>query len=176
MDDKNNPISNLEVKYSVNGINYTDITGSDGTFSVQLTGEGEIKAFVEDSDDYVKSNASYKYNFTQTSNTNSQTSKTAVTTKVSKLASKITAKKATFKAKTKIKKYKITLKANKAIIKAKITVKIGTKTYKATTNSKGKATFKITRLTKKGKYIAVINYAGNSKYLASTKKVKIRVK
>ena len=73
VDDKNNPISNLEVKYSVNGINYTDITGSDGTFSVQLTGEGEIKAFVEDSDDYVKSNASYKYNFTQTSNTNTQT-------------------------------------------------------------------------------------------------------
>ena len=195
VDGENNPISNLEVKYSVNGINNTDVTGVDGTFAVQLTGEGEIKAFVEDSDLYIKSNASYKYNFTQIQNTTNTTGENPIDTstnvtppatttpivsqpdtKVSKVKSKITAKKATFKAKTKIKKYKITLKADKAISKAKVTIKIRGKTYKAKTNSKGKATFKITKLTKKGKYKAVIIYAGNSMYKASSKKVKITIK
>ena len=50
------------------------------------------------------------------------------------------------------------------------------KTYKATTNSKGKATFKITKLTKKGKFKAVIKFSGDKNYKKVSKKVKIRVK
>ena len=60
--------------------------------------------------------------------------------------------------------------------KAKVTIKVKGKTYKAKTNSKGKATFKITKLTKKGTYKAVIKYKGSSYYKNVTKKVKIRVK
>jgi len=100
------------------------------------------------------------------------------TIKISKEASKLTAKKKTFKAKTKTKKYTITLKSKsgKAIKKAKVTIKVKGKTYKAKTNSKGKATFKITKLTKKGKYTAKVKFAGNSYYSGKTVKVKITVK
>ena len=60
--------------------------------------------------------------------------------------------------------------------KVKLTLKVGKKTYKATTNSKGKATFKITKLTKKGKYTAKVKFAGNKYYKALSKKAKITVK
>ena len=94
-----------------------------------------------------------------------------------KTATKITAKKKTFKAKTKVKKYTITLKAGKkAVKKVQVTLKIGKKTFKAKTNAKGKATFKIKKLTKKGKYNAKITFKGNKLYKASSKKVKITVK
>ena len=103
--------------------------------------------------------------------------KQTTTPKVTKKATKITAKKATFKAKKKTKKYTIVLKAGKAAVKkVKVTLKVGKKTYKATTNSKGKATFKITKLNKKGKYNAVIKFAGNKNFKPTSKKVKITVK
>ena len=84
---------------------------------------------------------------------------------VSKAKPQIVAKAKTFKVKVKTKKYTVTLKNNKGKVlkKVKLTLKVGKKTYKATTNSKGKATFKITKLTKKGKYTATIRFAG-SKY------------
>ena len=59
--------------------------------------------------------------------------------------------------------------------KAKLTIKIKGKKYKATTNSKGKATFKL-KLNKKGKFTGTITYAGNKYYKKITKKVKITVK
>jgi hypothetical protein len=94
-----------------------------------------------------------------------------------KAATKITAKKKTFKAKTKVKKYTITLKANgKPVKSVQVTLKIKGKIYKAKTNAKGKATFKIKKLTKKGKYTAVVTFKGNSVYQPSSKKVKITIK
>jgi len=104
--------------------------------------------------------------------------KTPVTpAKVTPVASKITAKKKTFKKAKKTKKYSITLKAGKkAISKVKVTIKVGKKTYTAKTNAKGKATFNLKKLTKKGKYTAVIKFKGNKNYKASSKKVKITVK
>lgn len=201
VDNENNPVANIKVKYSINnGANSTNITGSDGTISIPVTGEGEIKAYFEGNENYLKSENSYKYNFTEatsdanetstnstgnatsgngtstnTDKTNTDTNKQ--TTKVTKKATKITAKKATFKAKKKIKKYTIVLKAGKiAVKKVKVTLKVGKKTYKATTNGKGKATFKITKLTKKGKYTAIIKFNGNKYYKATSKKVKITVK
>jgi hypothetical protein len=96
---------------------------------------------------------------------------------VKKQATKITAKKKTFKASKKVKKYTITLKAGKkSVKKVQVTIKIGKKTYKAKTNAKGKATFKIKKLTKKGKYKAVIKFKGNKNYKATSKKVKITIK
>ena len=95
-----------------------------------------------------------------------------------KAATKITAKKKTFKAKKKVKKYTITLKSGKKPVKKVwVTLKIkGKKLLKAKTNAKGKATFKIKKLTKKGKYNAVIKFKGNKNYKASSKKVKITIK
>ena len=104
---------------------------------------------------------------------------TAVATiNIVKEATKLTASKKTFKAKVKTKKYTVTLKnsKSKAIKGLKLTLKVKGKTYKATTNAKGKATFKITKLTKKGKYTAKIKFAGNGLYKAVSKSVKITVK
>ena len=99
------------------------------------------------------------------------------TPKVTKKATKIVAKKKTFKAKVKVKKYTITLKSGKTLLKkVKVTLKVKGKTYKATTNKKGKATFKIKNLKKKGTYKAVIKFKGNKNYKATSKKVKIKVK
>ena len=97
---------------------------------------------------------------------------------VNKAKPKFTAKKATFKSKKKTKKYSVVLKDNKgkAINKAKVTLKVKGKTYKATTNAKGKATFKITKLNKNGNYNAVIKFAGNSNYKAINKKIKLNIK
>ena len=96
---------------------------------------------------------------------------------VVKKASKITAKKKTFKKSLKTKKYTVTLKSGKTPIKkVKLIIKIGKKTFKAKTNAKGKATFKIKKLTKKGRYTAKITFKGNKYYKATTKKVKIVLK
>ena len=147
----------------LNGVKYTKTTDSKGQVSLATPANLAVKThtatitFAGDND-YEKSTA---------------TSKVVV----KKAASKITASKKTFKAKTKVKKYTITLKSGKkAIKKVKITLKIKGKTYKATTNAKGKATFKINKLTKKGKHTAVIKFKGNKNYKASSKKVKITIK
>ena len=121
-----------------------------------------------------------KYSAKVTFNGNANYLKSSKTVKVTvkKATPKITAKTKTFKTTTKTKKYAIVLKnnINKAISKAKVYLKVGGKTYKATTNSKGKATFKITKLTKKGTFKATITYKGNTYYNKATKKVKIKVK
>ena len=97
---------------------------------------------------------------------------------VKKAKPKITAKKKTFKVKTKVKKYTITFKNNvgKVLKNKKLTLKVKGKTYKAKTNKKGKATFKIKNLKKKGKYTAVIKFKGDKYYKKTTKKVKLTVK
>ena len=98
--------------------------------------------------------------------------------KINKEKTKLAAKKKTFKAKTKIKKYTVTLKNSKgkAIKKAKLTLKVNGKKYKAKTNKKGKATFKIKKLSKKGKYNAVIKFKANKYYKKASKKVKLTIK
>jgi hypothetical protein len=90
----------------------------------------------------------------------------------------LTAKAKSFKVSTKTKKYTITLKNKKGKLmkKAKVTLKVNGKTFNATTNSKGQATFKITNLNKKAKYYALISYAGSKYYNEISKKVLINVK
>lgn len=58
----------------------------------------------------------------------------------------------------------------------KVSLKVNGKTYSANTNSKGQASIKITKLTKKGSYNAVITFAGNAYYNKLTKTVKITCK
>ena len=96
---------------------------------------------------------------------------------VKKAKAKITAKNKTFKKSKKVKKYAIILKSGKnPVKKVKVTIKIAKKTFKAKTNAKGKAIFKIKKLTKKGKYKAVVKFKGNKYYNKATKKVKITIK
>ena len=96
---------------------------------------------------------------------------------VKKATPKITATNIMFKTTTKTKKYTTTLKDNagNVIKNAKVYLKVNGKTYKATTNSKGKATFKITKLNKKGSFKATVTYKGSKYYNKVTKKVSIKV-
>ena len=100
-----------------------------------------------------------------------ESSDTATVT-VNKAPVKITAK-----SKAKKKKYTVTLKAKSGakISKAKLVLKIKGKKYKAKTNKKGKAVFKLKKLSK-GKYKGKITFKGNANYKKAKKKVKIKVK
>ena len=94
---------------------------------------------------------------------------------VKKANPKLTAKSKTFKKSVKVKKYAVTLKDHKGkvIKKAKLTIQVGKKKFTATTNAKGKAVFKLTKLSKKAKYTAKITYNGNKYFNKINKKVKI---
>ena len=95
-----------------------------------------------------------------------------------KATPKLIAAKKIFKNSAKTKKYTITLKNNigVAMKNTKVTIKVNKKTYTAKTNSKGVATFKLTKLAKKGKYAAVVKFAGNKYYKGKTVKTIISVK
>jgi C1A family cysteine protease len=90
---------------------------------------------------------------------------------------KMTAKAKTFKKSLKTKKYAITLKNSegKAVKNLKVTLKVNGKTYTAKTNSKGQVTFNL-KITKKGKFSAVISYKGDKTYEEATKNVKITIR
>ena len=103
-----------------------------------------------------------------------EVSKVADNSKVvnNKVKPVLVAFKKVFKSSLKVKKYKVTLKGVK---KAKITLKINKKTYKAITNNKGKAVFKI-KIKTPGVYKAKILFKGNSKFTSVSKKFKIVIK
>ena len=162
-DNSGNVLAGQKVAITFNGKTSTATTNAKGeiTYKVVAKKAGSYKMTIKfDGDDkYAASTAN-------------------PTIKVNKEATKLTAKKKTFKAKKKIKKYTVTLKDSKgkAIKKVKVTIKVGKKTFKAKTNAKGKATFKIKKLNKKGTYKAKVKFAGNGLYKAVTKTVKIKVK
>ncbi len=187
------PVVGATVKYTINGgAELSNLTDGNGQIKItEVPDEFEINATYLGDNLYNQSSNSQKFNFTKppvNNNTDDKNNSNVKPTdnnkktdqqktKVTKKATKITAKKATFKAKKKTKKYSIILKAGKkAISKVKVTIKVGKKTYTAKTNAKGKATFNLKKLTKKGKYTAVIKFAGNKNYKATSTKVKITVK
>ncbi|WP_407409610.1 peptidoglycan-binding protein [Methanobrevibacter sp.] len=160
-DGQGNPLANATVTVDLNGVkNYT--TDENGQIKIKVSNmvpkTYSAKISYAGNDNYIGSNVTAKV-------------------VVKKATPKITASAKTFKTATKTKKYTITLKDNtgKAIKNAKVTLKVNGKTYKATTNSKGKATFKITKLTKKGTFKATITYTGNKYYNKVTKKANIKV-
>ena len=151
-------VKTAELKDGAASITVADLTAGDHTISVSYSGDGKYAPITQNTTLNIKEPVK-------------------PTPKVSKKATKIVAKKKTFKAKKKTKKYTITLKSGKKLIsKVKVTIKVGKKTYTAKTNKKGKATFNLKKLTKKGKYTAVIKFKGNKNYKATSKKVKITVK
>ena len=161
-DSKGNPLANASVTVDLNTIkNYT--TDENGQIKIKVSNLLP---------------KTYNAKITFAGNNNYLGSDATANVVVKKATPKITAKAKTFKTTTKTKKYTITLKDNdgKAIKKGTVYLKVGGKTYKATTNSKGKATFKITKLNNKGTYKATVTYKGNKYYNKATKKVTIKVK
>ncbi|OEC95255.1 MULTISPECIES: Ig-like domain repeat protein [Methanobrevibacter] len=156
-------LANQKVTIKINGKTYNKITNAKGqaTLKISTLLPKKYTATVNyaGDDTHIKSSANAKVI-------------------VKKATLKLTAKAKTFKKSLKTKKYTITLKNNvgKVMKKTKVTLKIKGKTYKAYTNSKGIATFKITKLTKKGKYNAYIKFAGSKYYNSLNKKVKITLK
>lgn len=155
------PISNEQLTVSLGGIVYNVKTDKNGIAKVSIS-------------NLAPKTYTAKITFKGTSRYIGSTGTAKVTVK--KATPKITAKAKAFKTSAKTKQYTIILKnnQNKVMKKTKVTIKINKKTYTAQTNNYGKATFKITKLTKKGTFNAVITYNGNSYYTKVTKTVKIK--
>ena len=145
---------------------------------------GGVKTFTTDFKGQVRISAgrlapkTYTVKVTFDGNANYGGSSKSITIMVKKATPKLTAKAKTFKKSVKIKKYSVTLKdnQNKVMKNTKVSIKVNKKVYTAKTNAKGQATFKITKLTKKGKYGAVVTYKGNKYYDKVVMKTKIIVK
>ena len=170
LDSNGNPVSGESVKltYGKNVVykNTTDQGIVSFVINAQVAGTYKSSLYFSGNEKYNSASASFSI-------------------KVNKKPITITAKAKTFKAKVKTKKYVVTLKTKKCssnngkiYLKSgkKVTLKVNGKTYTAKINAKGKATFKITKLTKKGKFTAAIKFAGDKTYKAATKKVKITIK
>ena len=160
-DSKGNPLTNATVTVELNTIkNYT--TDENGQIKIKVSNLLP---------------KSYSAKITFAGNNNYLGSDATAKVVVKKATPKITASNKMFKTTTKNKKYTITLKDNtgKPIKNAKVYLKVNGKTYKATTNSKGKATFKITKLSKTGTFKATVTYKGNKYYNKATKKVTVKV-
>lgn len=171
--------SNVNVVYSAGSYYTITVYGTNGELAdgVNVEVSGKI------SKSLTTTNGVVKFKVTQVPGTYKITisalgKSVSKTITVKKATPKMTAKAKTFKKSVKTKKYSITLKTNtnKVMKKAKLTLKVNGKTYSATTNAKGQATFKITKLTKKGKFTAVVKFAGNKYYNAKTVNAKITVK
>lgn len=155
-DSEGKPISGENVYISVMGMSYPEKTDSHGQVKLSLANlppKTHYPTFT------FKDTGIYK-----------GTSK-KVTVKVTKATPKITAKAKTFKSSDKTKKYTITLNVKQ---KVKVTVKVNKKTYTAYTNTKGQATFKLTKLTKKGKYAATVNSVADN-YFNKAKSVNVKI-
>ena len=159
-DDKGNPISNTVVYFNVAGKTTKILTNAKGQATIPIN--------------LVPKSYTATVSFVAGGNYNGATTKVQIVVK--KATPKLTAPKKSFNVK-KAKKYTITLKDNlgKVIKNAKVTLKIKNKTYKAKTNAKGKATFKLI-LKKKGKYKSIVKYGGNAYYNAVGRTVTIIVK
>lgn len=163
-DDNGNAIANAKVTVDLNGNKKEIITDENGQVILDVPSKLVPKTYTatvsfEGNSIHAKSSASSKV-------------------VVKKASVKLSASKKTYKLSVKTKKYTVTLKNNKgaAMKKVTLTLKVKGKTYKATTTSKGKATFKITKLTKKGKFYATITFKATKYFNKSVKKVKITVK
>ena len=155
--------SGLVVSVKINGITKNYVTSNGGHIYIPTTGLGA---------------GSYSATIIFNGNNLYEKSTSVIKVTVKKATPKITAKSKTFKKSVKTKKYGITLKDNngKVMKDTKVTIKVNKKSYSAKTNSKGIATFKITKLTKKGSFTSVITYKGSKYYNKVTKKAKIKIK
>ena len=165
-----NPLANKTIKIGYNGVTLVRTTDENGNAIVQINlanaGRYTFAVVFLGDEDYKASMSVYSVY-------------------VNKKPITISASAKKFKASVKTKKYTVSLKTirgssvdGKTYLKAgkKVTLTVNGKTYTAKINAKGKATFKITKLTKKGKYTATIKFAGDNSYKPASKKVKITIR
>ena len=162
-DSKGNILSNKKVTIKVGTISKTLTTNAKGQVSVL------VSSLVP---------KTYTASISFAGDTIYLKSSTTAKVVVKKATPKLTAKAKSFKRSVRTKKYTITLKNNKGVVmkNTKVTLTVNKKTYSVKTNSKGMATFKITNLKKKGKFTAVVKYAGSKYYNKVTKKPRITIK
>lgn len=160
-DSKGNVISNKNVTFIINNKKYTRTTNFDGQATLKVN---------------LKVN-NYKVTVKFEGNEVYQPCSKTATLKITKEKTKLTVPNKTFKKTVKTKKITVTLKSKsgKALSKKKITIKVNGKTFKGTTNSKGKATITV-KLTAKKTYKATVKFAGDSKFASITKKSTIKIK
>jgi len=160
-DENGNLVNDKKVSVNIKG--KTPLTTKNGVVKFSLNGlkpqKYAVKVTFAGDNNYIKSTKNVKVT-------------------INKATPKITAKTKKFKRFVKTKKYTITLKnnKNKVMKKVKVTLKINGKTYRATTNKYGKATFKIIKLTKKGNFKAKIRYGGSAYYKAVNKSIYIKIR
>ena len=160
-DSKGRAISGVKVSVNLNGVK-TLKTDKNGQIKISTKGlvpkSYTAKITFNGDDAYEKSAKSVKVT-------------------IKKATPKLTAKSKSFKSVDKAKKFNIALKDNKgAVMKnKKVFLKVNGKKYSAKTNKKGIATFKLTKLTKVGKYKVLIKYGGDKYYNKATAKVTVKV-
>ncbi len=160
-----NPIEGKTIILTLNGKQYPKTTNGKGQATIAIPNNLAVK------------NA-YSATITFAGDVNYAKSTGKVSVVVNKATPKLVYKAASFKRTLKTKQYTVTLKTDKnAIYKnAKVSLTVNKKTFSGKTNSKGQVTFKITNLSKNGKYTATIKFAGDAKYKAVSKSVKLTVK
>ncbi|WP_405269258.1 right-handed parallel beta-helix repeat-containing protein [Methanobrevibacter sp.] len=167
-DEDGNLLSNKTVQIALNGHVYKVITNKQGKASLQVN---------------LATAGTYYYTMSFAGDNQCNAAPLAVTKlTVTKKSTSIKASAKKFKANKKTKSIQVTLKTVKSkngktyLSKGKkLTLKIKGKTYTAKTNAKGVAKFTI-KSTKKGKYNALIKFAGDKTYKKSSKKIKITIK
>ncbi len=163
-DSRGNLLVGRTVTVKLNNKNYNAVIQGDGKALIAIPSTLAVKT--------------YTATVTYAGETHISQSSINVNVVVNKATPKLTAAKKTFKVNDKTKKYTVTLKTNKNKVykNQKVTVKVKGRTYTAKTNSKGQATFKLTKLTKKGTFTATVKFSANSCYKTVSKSVKITVK
>lgn len=157
---KGTGVSGKTLTISLNGKTYTGTTDANGKYKTKIAISAIKKytctvKFAGDDTNFAATNSFYLY--------------------VTKASTKISSPAKTFK-KSAVKKVVVTLKSGKKVLaKKKVSIKINGKTYKGTTNSRGKATIKI-KITKKGSFKGTLKYTGNKTYKACTGKVTVKIK
>lgn len=162
-DDRGVYLSNKTVSISFNGQTKNYTTDSFGVVKYKLSattiGTKNLTVVFDSDANYVSSLS---------------TSKIVIT----KEATKLVAANKVYNKKAKVKNYAVVLRdsKNKPIKKVKLMLKIGKRTYYAYTNAYGKAIFKITKFTTKGRFTSLVRFAGNNYYKLVSKKVIITMR
>ena len=160
------PLAHKKVKITINGVVYVKKTNSKGLIKMYPPKYLPPKQFLKVRMEYAGND---EYTDCMTIN-EIQIYKNPGSSK-----SKITAGKKTFVS-NQTKKYTVKLSSNgKAIKKAKLKLTINGKKFSAKTNTKGKATFDLSKFTKKGKFKTTILYMGDKRHYMSYKNVELTV-
>jgi len=167
-DSDGNVLANRTVSIAVNGPIYNVTTDDQGRAGLQVNfmiANIYTYALAFDGDD--------EYNAAPLASSKLTIIKKTITISASSKSFKVKAKKTikvTLKAAKNPYDGKVYLKAGK-----KVTLKVNGKTYSAKANKKGVAKFTL-KLTKKGKYIAKIKFAGDKTYISAKKSISISIK